>query len=81
MSIARIAAQLLEAAGVSADDILNDAGVDRAGAVRSLASKLGVSLSDLVDAPAQKEGVLREITETEQAKVRQGLEVLNRAFG
>ena len=80
MSIATIAAQLLEAAGVSADDILNDAGVDRAGAVKALASKLGVDLSDLVDAPAQKEGSLREVSDEDVAKARAGLEVLARAF-
>lgn len=81
MSLAQAAAVLLNEAGVSADTILAEAGVDRAGAIKALASKLGVDLNDLVDAPAQREGTPVEITDSEVAAVRQGLSVLNRAFG
>lgn len=80
MSLATIAAQLLSEAGVSADDILADAGVDRAGAIKSLASKLGVDLNDLVDGPDLGRGQPVEITDADVAKVREGLSVLNRAF-
>lgn len=81
MSLATITAQLLNEAGVTADDILNQAGVDRAGAIKQLAQRLDVNLSDLVPAPAQKEGVPVEITDADVNKVREGLAVLNRAFG
>lgn len=80
MSLATIAAQLLNEAGVSANDILSEAGVDRAGAVKSLASQLGVDLSDLVPTP-EREGTPVEITDADVNKVREGLSVLNRAFG
>jgi len=79
MSLATIAAALLNEAGVSADDILSEAGVDRAGAIKSLASQLGVDLNDLADTP-EREGTPVEITDAEVAKVREGLAVLNRAF-
>ena len=80
MSLATITAALLNEAGVSADDILSEAGVDRAGAIKSLASQLGVDINDLADAPAQRDGTPVEITDAEVAKVREGLAVLNRAF-
>lgn len=81
MSLARAAAQLLNEAGVSADDILSEAGVDRAGAIKSLASKLGVDLNDLTDGPDLSRGQPVEIEDADVAKVREGLAVLNRAFG
>jgi len=80
MSLATITAALLNEAGVSADDILREAGVDRNGAIEALASRLGVDLNDLADAPAQPEGIPVEITDSDVAKVREGLAVLNRAF-
>ena len=76
MSLANTAAQLLKEAGVTPDDILNAAGVDRQGAVRKLASELGVDLNDL----ATQEGQPVEISDADVAKVRDGLAVLNRAF-
>lgn len=75
MGIATLAAQLLEEAGVTADDILSEAGIDRELAVKELAERLGV---DLVTAPTA-EAV--EVTNEDVAKVREGLAVLNRAFG
>jgi hypothetical protein len=75
MSLATIAAQLLNEAGVTADDILSEAGIDREGAVKQLAERLGV---DLVTAPAA-EAV--EVTNEDVAKVREGLAILNRTFG
>jgi hypothetical protein len=75
MSLATIAAQLLNEAGVTADDILSEAGIDREGAVKQLAERLGV---DLVTAPAA-EAV--EVTNEDAAKVREGLAILNRTFG
>ena len=80
MSLARAAQKFLNEAGVSSADILAEAGVDREGAIRQLASKLGVNLNDLVDAPAQKAGQAVEITDAEQASVKAALSVLNRAF-
>jgi hypothetical protein len=81
MSLAGITAALLREAGVSADDILAEAGVDRKQAVRALSEKLGVDINELADTPKQREGTPVEITDSEVAAVRQGLEVLNRAFG
>lgn len=81
MSLSTIAAQLLDEAGVSADDILADAGVDRKGAIKALAAQLGVDINELADTPAQREGTPVEITDAEVAAVRSGLSVLNRAFG
>lgn len=75
MSLAAITAQLLREAGVSADDILREAGVDREGAVKLLADSLGV---ELVDPSAR--GDLREIDPSDVAKIREALPVLNRAF-
>ena len=80
MSLATIAAQLLNEAGVKADDILRDAGVDREGAIRTLADRLGVNLNDLADKPNLPEGQPVEISDSDVAKVREGLAVLNRAF-
>lgn len=80
MSLAGITATLLREAGVSADDILAEAGVDRKEAIRALSEKLGVDVNELADAPAQREGTPVEITDTDVAKVREGLAVLNRAF-
>lgn len=79
MSLATITAQLLNEAGVSADDILREAGVDRAGAIRSLAGELGVDLNQLAQSELREQAV--EITDADVAKVREGLAVLNRAFG
>ena len=81
MSLATIAAQLLNEAGVTADDILNQVGVDRQGAIKQLAERLDVDLSDLVPTPTQKDGVPVEVTDADVKKVREGLAVLNRAFG
>lgn len=81
MSLARAAAQLLNEAGIQPDDILREAGVDRAGAIRQLASKLGVNINDLADAPARPEGDVREVNDADVAKVRDALGILNRAFG
>lgn len=81
MSIAGIMATLAREAGVSVEDILNEAGVDRAGAVRTVANQLNVDLNDLADAPDFGSAQPVEITDEEVAQVRKGLEVLNRAFG
>lgn len=75
MSLATITAALLKEAGVTADDILREAGIDRETAVKELASKLGVELHETRPAEAV------EITDADVAKVREGLAVLNRAFG
>lgn len=80
MSLATAAANLLNEAGISADDILSEAGVDRNSAVKELASKLGVDLTNLVPTP-ELQGTPVEITDSDVAKVREGLAVLNRAFG
>ena len=79
MSIATATAAILSEAGISARDILNDAGVDSADAIKALADKLGVNLNDLVEAPAQPEAAV-EIQPVDVEKVREGLAVLNRAF-
>jgi hypothetical protein len=75
MSLAAITAQLLKEAGVTADDILREAGVDREAAVKQLAEQLGVELVQARPAEAV------EIGDADVAKVREGLAVLNRAFG
>ena len=79
MSIATATAAILSEAGISARDILNEAGVDSADAIKALADKLGVNLNDLVEAPAQPEAAV-EIQPVDVEKVREGLAVLNRAF-
>lgn len=81
MSLATITAQLLKEAGVGADDILREAGVDRQGAIRKLADELGVDLGELVGDRLADRGDLREVSDADVAKVREGLAVLNRAFG
>jgi hypothetical protein len=81
MSLATIAAQLLNEAGVKAEDILNEVGVDREGAVRELANRLNVDLNDLVDAPDFGGATPVEVTDDDVRKVREGLNILNRAFG
>lgn len=80
MSIATLTAQLLEEVGVSADDILREAGVNREEAIRELADKLGVDLGNLASNDLTGRGDLREVNDSDVAKVRAGLEVLNRAF-
>jgi hypothetical protein len=82
MSIATAAAALLNEAGVGAAEILREAGVDREGAIRQIASELGVDLQELVS-PTDMfggRGQPVEITESDVAQVRAGLEVLNRTF-
>ena len=81
MSLAQAAAVLLKEAGIGAEEILAEAGVDRAGAIRKLSEALGVDINELADAPAQRDGTPVEITDDEVAAVRRGLSVLNRAFG
>lgn len=80
MGLATIAAALLNEAGVDAEDILGEAGVDRKGAVRQLASGLGVDLNDLVEPANDPRGIPVEVTEEDVERVRQGLRVLNRIF-
>lgn len=82
MSLATLTAALLNEAGVTPDDILREAGVDRAGAIKQLATKLGVDINDLADQPdLSSRGDVREVTDADVAKVRDALGVLNRAFG
>lgn len=81
MSIATIMAALAREAGVSIEDILSEAGVDREGAVRTVASQLGVDINALADAPDFGGATPVEITDSDVAKVREGLAVLNRTFG
>jgi hypothetical protein len=80
MSLATITAQLLSEAGVTADDILKEAGVDRQGAIKKLANDLGVDLGSLVGERLTDRGTPVEISDADVAKVREGLSVLNRAF-
>lgn len=80
MSLATIATQLLSEAGVTADDILRDAGVDRAGAVKALAERLDVDINELADGPDLSRGTPVEVTDADVAKVREGLAVLGRIF-
>lgn len=80
MSLATIATQLLNEAGVTAEDILRDAGVDRAGAVKTLAERLGVDLNDLVDGPDLSRGTPVEVSDADVAKIREGLATLGRIF-
>lgn len=77
-NLAIAAARLLQEAGVSQADILSAAGVDSETAVRQLAEGLGVDLNTLAD-PAQR-GDVREVTNADVAKVREGLAILTRAF-
>ena len=82
MSLATITAALLQEAGVSADDILREAGVDREGAIKRLASELGVDLTKLVS-PTDlfgDRGQAVEVSDEDVQKVRDGLAVLNRTF-
>lgn len=79
MSLATIAAQLLNEAGVTPEAILREAGVDREGAVRTLAERLGVDINDLADGP-ELHGTPVEVDDTDVAKVREGLAVLGRIF-
>lgn len=79
MSLATVAVQLLNEAGVRPEDILREAGVDREGAVRTLAERLDVDINDLADGP-QLSGTPVEVDEAEVAKVREGLAVLGRIF-
>lgn len=78
MSLARAAAQLLQEAGVQPSDILEAAGVNREQAIRQLAEGLGVDLGSLA---AEGRGEVREVNDSDVAKVREGLAILNRAFG
>ena len=80
MSLITLTAQLLNEVGVSAADILNEAGVDRESAIKRLANELGVDVNELADDPTRGRGEVREITDSDVRKVRDGLEVLNRAF-
>jgi 2-iminoacetate synthase ThiH len=73
MSIAGIMATLAREAGVTAEDILNEAGLSREDAIKALAAQLGV------DAATPEQAV--EIEDDDVRKVREGLAVLNRAFG
>lgn len=79
MSIATIMATLAREAGVSVEDILGEAGIDREGAVRTVAAQLGVDLNKLAT-PDFGGAKPVEITDEDVAKVREGLAVLNRAF-
>lgn len=76
MGLATVAAQLLREAGITPEQILGEAGVDREGAVRELADKLNVNLAELVELPGQAV----PIEQADVDKVREGLAVLNRAF-
>jgi hypothetical protein len=79
MSIATSLASLAREAGVTVEDILREAGVDREGAIRNLASGLGVDLNELADSP-ELPGALIEVTDEDVQKVREGLTVLSRIF-
>lgn len=73
MSLATAAAQLLKEANISAADILRESGLTREQAIETLAAELGVE----VQRPEQAV----EIQDADVRKVREGLAVLNRAFG
>ena len=73
MSLATAAAQLLKEANRSAADILRESGLTKEQAIEKLAAELGVE----VQRPEQAV----EIQDADVRKVREGLAVLNRAFG
>lgn len=78
MSIAGLIAALANEVGVSTSDVLREAGLEPADAVRRIADELGVDLRELA---LSNVGPAVEITETDVSKVREGLAILNRTFG
>lgn len=80
MGIATSLATFANNIGITVDDVLKEAGVDREGAIRNLAATLGVDLTKLAGGPDLSKGVPVEITEADVNKVREGLAVLNRTF-
>lgn len=78
MSIAALIAALANEVGVSTSDVLREAGLSPADAVRKVANELGVDLRALA---LEGVGPAVEITDADVTKVREGLAILNRTFG